>query len=215
MPLTSPVTATLGFVGSLFGLDYDDQLRALDTLVGKVGREVGPAAEKLAEALGEIDKMLTALDDQLVRYLELRFEPAEPARADVRTLLELEAGQAMVRIEEARGHCSRIELIYDVHLKRWIQDTLDPTGADALARIFTAMHDADLSVIGSAQRLNEFLMEHAEGTLDCLLAGDFGGANDLVRGARAHALDFRRVLFRELAALRHYEGAFVRAARAI
>lgn len=213
MPIRNPITATLGAVGSLFGLGYDQQIRALDDLAAALGRDAAPAAAKLGEALGEIDRMLTALDAELVRYLELRFDDGPVPRADLRTLLELEAGQARVRIETARGHCSRIETIYEVHLKRWFHDLLDSDGAAALARIFEAMHDADMSVIWAAEQIDAFLMQHAEGTLDLLRDGDVLGANLLVNDARDQALPFRRDLFAELATLRRYEGIFHRAAQ--
>ncbi len=211
----SLLRATLDITGSIFRLDYSGTVDALDQLLSALGPEVHPAAEKLGEALTEIDKMLSALDAELVRFLVLDFRPPEIPRDDLKTLIELSAGQAMVNIEEARGHCSRIEVIYDVHLKRWLPNMISSQDSAALEDMFKSMHDADMSVIHSADQVNEFLTQNAEAVLQLLAADQFADANALVVEARDNTLASRRALFQGMAVLRRYESAFIRAAQAI
>lgn len=211
----SLLRATLDLGGSLFALDYRETSDALDRLLSSLGPQVDPAAEKLASALSEIDRMLSALDAQLVRFLVLDFTDGPIPREDMRTLVELSAGQAAVRIEEARGHCSRIELIYEVHLKRWLSEVIAPEHSRALERMFHAMHDADLGLIAASEKVNVFLSENAEDVLERVSAGNLIAANDLIFDARRQSLPTRRLMFREMAVLRRYESAFVRASKAI
>jgi hypothetical protein len=66
---------------------------------------------KLAEVLDELARMVSALDEEIMHYLSLSFndETVVPGRT---VLLGLEAGQSMVRMGEACGHCYKIANVY-------------------------------------------------------------------------------------------------------
>ena len=205
--------ATLNLTTSFFGLRQAPVEQAFDALLSAMGVNAEPAAEKLGEALGEIEKMLTALDAELVRFLILDFSAPDVEREDMRTLIELSAGQAEVNIETARGHCSRIKLIYDMHLEGWLTKRLGGTEQQAIARIFNDLQGADDSIIFAASQVNEFLAENAEAVLEHLAAGMPMNAQSLIAEARQHTLPTRRQLFANMAILRRYEAAFQRAAK--
>ena len=79
-------------------------LNLIQQVRGKLMRQNEPAAEKLAEVLDELAKMVSALDEEIVRYLSLSFND-ETVVAGRTVLLGMEAGQSMVRMGEAHGHC--------------------------------------------------------------------------------------------------------------
>ncbi|MEM9320794.1 MAG: hypothetical protein AAGA70_17590 [Pseudomonadota bacterium] len=204
----------LSLTTSFLGLNAADQ--AFGELLSALGANAEPAAEKLAEALAEIDKMLSALDAELVRFLIIDPQGLDIAREDMQTLIELSAGKALVNIETARGHCSRIKLIYQAHLDGWISKNLqNPNSQAAIQRIFEDMQGADDSIIFAAEQVNEFLQYNAEEVLRLISENNVIDVKALIAEARDHTLPVRRELFGNMATLRRYEAAFRRAARVI
>lgn len=115
-----------------FGVNLDLMKKVSEQLTP----QTKPAADKLAEVLDELAKMVGALDDEIVRYLSLYFDSEETIIRGRSVLLGLEVGHSMIRMNEARGHCHRIGNIYEKHLKRWFHAVLDSNEASQLEWLF-------------------------------------------------------------------------------
>ena len=206
--------ATLNLTTSFFGLNPGGAAeQVFEGLLSALGKNPEPAAERLAEALGEVEKMLTALDAELVRFLVLDFSSPDVAREDLKALVELSAGQARVNIEKARGHCSMIKLIYETHLEGWLSNALNSSDQNMIRPIFDNMQGADDVIIYAAEQVDRFLSENAEEVLSLLAQNRHLDAQMLIAEARDDTLPTRRELFANMAILRRYEAAFRRAAK--
>ena len=181
---------------------------------GKLLRQNEPAAEKLAEVLDELAKMVSALDEEIVRYLSLSFND-ETVVAGRTVLLGMEAGQSMVRMGEARGHCYKINTIYDKYLKRWFHDALDQKEAQQLDFLFDTLNMADSAMLNAMESVTHWLSEEARQTLDQVDFNDLIGANQRIRNARADVRDARIQLTEALSSLRSMQAEFIAAAKII
>src|SRR5271157_683075 len=101
-------------------VDISEKLGLIDALKTKLIRQPDPAAAKLQAVLDEISKIYLAFEQELVRYLSLTLDPDElPHEKNV--LIDLEGGNIVARMGEARGHCSKIYNIYKRYLSPWFQ----------------------------------------------------------------------------------------------
>jgi transposase len=92
----------------------------ISRLKGKLLRQPDGAARKMAEVLGELSKIFVFVEGEIVRFLSVYVLPDRGNIIDCRsTLLAVEGGLVAVQSDEARGHCHKIENIYNKHPQRW------------------------------------------------------------------------------------------------
>lgn len=191
-----------------------NELKLIQQVRGKLMRQNEPAAEKLAEVLDELAKMVSTLDDEIVRYLSLHFN-GENVVAGRSVLLGMEAGQSMVRMGEARGHCHKIGNIYDKYLKRWFHDVLDKSEAQQLHFLFDTLNTADSAVLDAMESVTRWLSEEAQQTLDLVDFNDLPGVNQRIRDARLQLRDARVQLTEAMSSLRSMQAEFIAVAKTI
>ncbi|HMQ34483.1 MAG TPA: hypothetical protein PKD53_27350 [Chloroflexaceae bacterium] len=199
-------------LSSIINLARD--LNLIEQVRWKLVRQNEPAAAKLAEVLDELAKMVGALDAEIVRYLSLSFNP-ETVVAGRAVLLGLEAGQSMVRMGEARGHCHKIANIYEKYLKRWFHDVLDPGEAQQIDWLFGNLSTADSMMLGAMDGVTRWLRDEAQQTLDMVDLDNFSGANQRIRDARMLVRDARVQLTEAMGSLRAMQAEFIAVARAV
>ncbi|MEN8229961.1 MAG: hypothetical protein ABFS38_17505 [Bacteroidota bacterium] len=86
-----------------------------------------PAADKLIIVLEEISKIYVSLDNELTSFLALSLDSNmtyDQVNEIEEDLLNIEGGELIVRVSEARGHCSKINNIYNMHLQGWFGSSL-------------------------------------------------------------------------------------------
>jgi hypothetical protein len=184
----------------------------LDAVRFKLVQQKDPAAEKLADVLDELAKMVGAPDDEIVRYLGLYFGSDDSIIQGRIALLGMEVGQSYVRVNEARGHCHKIKNIYDKYLKRWFKDVLDPGEQQQLEWLFTNLSTADSVMIGAMERLTEWLTAESRQSLDDVGARNLNGANQRIAQARLDVRPAREALTCAMAQLRGLQADFIAAA---
>ena len=189
-------------------------LNLIQQVRGKLMRQNEPAAEKLAEVLDELARMVSALDEEIVRYLSLYFND-ETFVAGRTVLLGMEAGQSMVRMGEARGHCHKIGHIYDKYLKRWFHDVLDKNEAQQLDFLFDTLNTADSAMLYAMESVTRWLRDEAQQTLDQVDFNDLPGANQRIRDARLQVRDARVQLTEAMSSLRSMQAEFIAVAKTI
>ncbi len=189
-------------------------LNLIQQVRGKLMRQNEPAAEKLAEVLDELAKMVSALDEEIVRYLSLSFND-DTVVAGRTVLLGMEAGQSMVRMGEARGNCHKIGNIYDKYLKRWFHDVLDKNEAQQLDFLFDTLNTADSAMLYAMDSVTRWLRDEAQQTLDQVDFNDLLGANQRIRDARLQVRDARVKLTEAMSSLRAMQAEFIAVAKTI
>ena len=189
-------------------------LNLIQNVRQKLVRQNEPAAAKLAEVLDELAKMVGALDEEIVRYLSLSLND-ENVIAGRTMLLGLEAGQSMLRMGEARGHCYKIANIYDKYLKRWFHDVLDPGEAQQLDFLFDTLHTADSVMLYAMESVTRWLRDEAQQTLDAVDVDDLFGANQRIRDARREVRDARIQLTEAMSSLRGMQAEFIAVSKVV
>ena len=178
----------------------------------KLVQQKDPAAEKLADVLGELAKMVGALDDEIVRYLGLYFGSDESVIQGRIVLLGTEVGQSYLRVNEARGHCHKIKNIYDKYLKRWFAEVLNKSEQDQFETLFDHLTNADSIMIGAMEQLSGWLQAESEAVLDLIELGDLSGANQRIAQARKTVRPHREGLIKAMVQLRGLQADFIAAA---
>jgi hypothetical protein len=196
-------------LGALWTLQ--EELDLINTLKEKLTRQPDPALDHLVTVLDEIVKIYEALDSEVTRYLSVMVDPSDPKelRRERKALLSLEGGKLFGRMAEARGHCSKITLIYQRHLKRWLADALSPREAELMARLFDDLGDSDTIMVDSIDEVGGWLVQNAEETLNLIDAGEYEAANQRVRAARREVSPSRLRMAKAIYDLRSRQADFI------
>jgi hypothetical protein len=142
------------------------------------------AAEKLAEVLGELEKNYRAIDEELKRLADLSFNPTDTDEQARRKLDDLEPIQVSIRMEEARGHCSKIKNIYETYLKAKLRGLLlEEDARTRVENLFREMTDSDGQMMRVIQEMCNAFTGYIEQLKPLVVAREFGEANKLVRQA--------------------------------
>jgi hypothetical protein len=187
-----------------------DKLGIISTVKDKLLQHPDPAADKLVVVLEEVSKVFQALDSELSRYLSIAFDD-DPVRHmhERESLLKLEGGQIKSRVDEARGHCDKIENIYSRYLERWFACAVSPGEAKQLEELFGLLGTWDGGIIDILGEHSKWLTAEASAVLDLVDAGSYVEANTRIRAARKALLPSRRRLSDSMSELRKLQNEFI------
>lgn len=172
----------------------------------------------LAEVLDEIKKTFLLFENVLQDYLSIWFDPettdAKTMSENRRKLIALEGGMIRVELAEARGHCSKIPLIYEKYLKRWFKRALEKipgisSNEQELENLFTLLEGSDWDIIKDIGELANFLEERSSEILADLgsnIPDRLSIANSKIETDRTLLRDKRRELtqaLEEILGLKH------------
>jgi hypothetical protein len=181
-----------------------------NNLKGKLLHQPDEAAVKLAEVFDEVTKIFLFIDAETVSYLRLYVMPDRSNVVECRgVLLAMEGGQLMVKGEEARGHCHKIENIYKKHLKRWFHEILDPNEEYQVHILFDNLSNMDDIMVQGLKSLCGWLQNEANETLNLIENERFDDANARIKSARAALLQPRRDISEALRQLRALQTDFI------
>jgi hypothetical protein len=192
-------------------VDLAEQFGVLQAIKGKLIRQPDPAADKLVVVLEEISKIYGAIEAELVKYLSLSFAAGEDPREERTVLLTLEGGQVSARINEARGHCHKIENIYLRFLDPWFGRVLSPAEQEMTRELFRRFGQSDWMMVDDLQKVGAWLANEATETLNLVDAGALDDANKRVRAARKELLPVRQALGKAMGDLRQLQAEFIQA----
>ena len=198
-------------------IDLADRFGAIDAVRDALLKQPNLAAAKLAEVLDELAKTVTALDDELVRYLSLYFHTEESIAHGRGVLLGMEVGQSAIRINEARGHCHKIKNIYDKYLNTWFDNVFQPNSPENVALIdaFGSLTTADDYIVEAMMEASNWLKVQAEKTLDAVDTKNLIGANTFIQQARREVKPARERLTETMSKLRAMQADFIYASGSV
>ena len=187
------------------------ELGVLDSIKNKLIKKPDLAATHLATVLEELLKSLLLFESEVVRFLSLSFDSPSALAADRALLHSLESQSLSARINEARGHCQKINNIYRMYLNPWFQRVvgLKKNEREALARLFHSLSQSDGLMVDTLDAAANWLSSEAAVVLDLLGKNRFNEANKRIAQARLHILPVRRVAALTMQSLRKLEARFV------
>jgi hypothetical protein len=178
------------------------------------------ANQKLAEVLDELTKTVGALEAEMVRYLNLEFQPGVSITPGRGVLLEMEGGQSMIRINETRGHCHKIKSIYDTYLNPWFDRVFKEKNSernelDTMFGGVGGLNDSDDYIIEAMKEVSAWLKAQATQILGILDAGNLSDANDKLKQARLAAKPAREKLVETMSKLRGFQADLIKQLRTL
>jgi len=196
-------------------IDLAEQFGVLQAVKNKLIRQPDPAADKLVVVLEEVSKIYGAIEAELVKYLSLSFAVGDDFGDERTVLLALEGGQVSARINEARGHCHKIENIYVRYLDPWFGRVLSSAEQTMTRDLFSRFGRSDWMMVDDLQKVGEWLSKEASETLNLVDAGSLDDANKRVRTARKDLLPVRQALGKAMGDLRQLQAEFIQASGTI
>jgi hypothetical protein len=195
-------------------VDVSDKLGLIQAVKSKLISQPDPAAAKLLAVLSEILKIYLAFEEELTRYLALTLEPDELAE-DKATLLELEGGKIVVRMNAARGHCGRIYNIFTRYLSPWFKRVLLPEEVFMMNTLFTQMSLTDSMMLEAIDNISNWLTAESRATLDLVNQGKIREAQQRISEARRAVLPARREIATAMSRIYEIEADFIQASGAV
>jgi hypothetical protein len=177
-----------------------------------------PAADQLVIVLEEISKIYIALDKELARYLSLSLDTNMSAGDldEVRTiLLDIVGGSIQVKVSEARGHCTKIENIYESHLNGWFNKVLAYDEYQKISRLFLKLNEFDGIMVKAMEGAAEWVIEQADTTLDYIDNDKLDKANNVIKNSRQELSEYRLRMTKAMVQLRTLQSEFIQAARVV
>jgi len=192
------------------------QLGAFKYLKDKLIARPDEAAKAFSEVLEELSKTFKALDDEITNYLCMWFdnEDRKAIEEQRKTLIGLEGGNVRVNMAKARGHCSKIDSIYEKYMNTWLQD-IDSNKKNEIQTLFNRLSGADSLFITATEDLAIWIENQATQTLDYLGRQDFPGANQQISQARNQIVSTRRELARVTTELYQHNADFIKTTHAL
>lgn len=174
------------------------------------------ASVKLAEVLNELGKIMEFVEWQTVQYLQIIFLKDKSNFVESRSaLLSLESGYVTIKGYEARGHCHKIQNIYEKYLSRWFSKVLEANEALEFKYLFENMNVADNDMVEGIKEITQWLKNEAERILNLIDKDKLEEANECIKEARIYVQQARRSIVEALAQLKLLEASFIASAQTV
>lgn len=174
------------------------------------------ASIKLAEVLGELSHILEFVEKETVGYLEIYFIDDKSNFVQCRSaLLSLESGYVTIKGYEARGHCHKINNIYEKYLDRWFNKVLDSNEVQQIKLLFEKMNMADGDMIDGIKEITRWLKDESEAVLLLVDDDKLSEANEKIKSARLPIQQTRRNIVEALAELKLLQASFIVSAQTV
>lgn len=186
-----------------------DKLDIIQAVKAKLLRQPDVAADMLVVVLGELTKIFTACEAELLRYLSLTFDKDGNIAEERKALLTLEGGQIQARAWEAKGHCHKIWNIYQNYLDKWFHKVLSKDEAEEMRRLFEGLSYADSQMELAIHELTQWLTAEAQTVLDLVDIGKYNEANTQIKQARKEILPTRQSISKAMNDLLALQSEFI------
>jgi hypothetical protein len=183
-----------------------------DGVKGKLLGQPDEAAQKLALVFEEISKIFLFIDAATVNYLRLYIAPDRSNVVDCRSvLLGIEGGQLAIKGDETRGHCHKIQNIYNRFLQRWFNELLNNNEQAELSYLFHKLGNMDDYMVRGLKTVCDWLQNEAHDILNLIDDSRFDEANAKIKAARLQLLQPRREISEAVHGLRALQADFIEA----
>jgi hypothetical protein len=194
--------------------EVSEKLGVIEGLKAKLVKQPDPAAAKLLAVLEELSKTYSSFEVELARYLSLTLEPEE-LKTERGVLIELEGGKISARMAGARGHCSRINNIFQRYLSPWFQRVLKPDEIGQMNQVFFDLSHSDSVMLELIDRVSGWLAEEAFATDELMTLGKWKEAQQRLALARKEVLPLRREISQTMRKMYEIEAYFVQHSEAL
>jgi hypothetical protein len=187
------------------------QLGLIEAIKQKLVKQPDDASGKLVAVLEELQKSYIAFDGELVRFFAVTLDPGPELRNDMQTLYSLEGQLLWARLNSARGHCGKIENIYEKYLSPWFQRVteLDKSERDDLENLFKELSSVDAVWVRVLNDAAYWLGQRAEEALAAQERSDTKAALNIIAKARRDIAPTRRQLADAMSKMRQLEADFI------
>src|SRR5262245_1713243 len=149
--------------------ELDKGIGVIAKVVGKLKAQPDIAAQKLAQALGEVAKTLQVVENTASEYLSLGIDKGALATKS-KLLLEISSGSLATEVKRGRGHCHVIGNIYWTYLDKWFARVLKKTNDyDAIKTVFQRLGNADDDLFNDLEQLAAELEKEAGEVLELVV----------------------------------------------
>ncbi len=173
--------------------ELDKAIGIIASLTAKLKTQPDLAAQKLAQALGEVAKTLQAVDNVAAEYLSLGIDEGALAKSS-KALLAIEGGSLSTEVQRGLGHCHLIGEIHWRYLDKWFQRTFDSTEYAMISDVFRALESADGGLFDVLASVAKTLETEASAALDLVVKSDEAGAKTRVLSSLAALRPLRKTM---------------------
>jgi hypothetical protein len=144
---------------------------AIANVVGKLKAQPDVAAQKLAQALGEVAKTLQVVENTTSEFLSLGIDQGALA-TNSKLLLGIAGGSLTTEVQRGRGHCHVIDNIYRTYLDKWFARVLKKTNDyEPIKHVFEELGNADKNLFMDLEQVAAKLEKEAGDVLDLVVQG--------------------------------------------
>jgi hypothetical protein len=191
--------------------DIDENIEVIDKYKKKLLDDPDAAARNLADVIKELSLTCEALDSELTNYLGVWFieDDMHGIVENRRILIGLEGGKSRIRMAEARGHCSKIKVIYDRNLKRWFKRVFQGDEYQQMENLFDKLSYCDSWILKLTEELANWLEDRANHILDLVSQKKYLDANNEIESDRKEQLPQRLHLSKVMVSLYTLQAEFI------
>jgi len=188
--------------------DLDKAVGIVANLIGKLKAKPDLAAQKLAQAMGEIAKTLQVVDNAASQFLSLGIDDGALAK-NSKLLLDIDGGSLSTEVQRGRGHCEVIGTIYRKYLDRWFYQAFSNAEYLEVQDVFRKLDNADLDAFYNLAKVATTLQAEASAVLDSVVKGDEPDARARVLAALPVLRPLRKAISKTMQALYSMQSDFV------
>jgi hypothetical protein len=126
------------------------------------------AFEKLRDVIDEIMKFYLAMQKEISDFISMEFSNPNNNRDNMKVLFGVLSGSLKVRIRDAKGHCGRIERIYNAHLNKWLKKKLSIDQYNEIDVLFRELSVYDYDMLEAAKNLELDLQAKSVNMIDLM-----------------------------------------------
>lgn len=189
--------------------ELDKAVGMIAKVVGKLKTQPDIAAQKLAQALGEVAKTLQVVENTTSEFLSLGIDQGALATRS-KLLLEISGGSLTTEVERGRGHCHVIGNIYWAYLDKWFAKVLKKTNDyDSIKLVFEKLGNADTDLFNDLEQVAAKLEKEAGDVLELVIKGQEKKARSQVLSALTALQPLRKTMSKTMQALYTMQTDFI------
>lgn len=189
--------------------ELDKAVGIIAKVVGKLKAQPDIAAQKLAQALGEVAKTLQVVENTTSEFLSLGIDQGALSTRS-KLLLEISGGSLTTEVKRGRGHCHVIGNIYWTYLDKWFARVFKKTNEyESIKLVFQQLGNADDDLFHDLEQLADKLEKEAGDVLELVIKRQEKKARARVLSA-LHALQpMRKTMSKTMQTLYTMQSEFI------
>lgn len=188
--------------------ELDKAVGIIAKVVAKLKTQPDIAAQKVAQALGEVAKTLLVVENTTSEFLSLGIDDGALAKRS-KLLLEISGGSLTTEVKRGRGHCHVIGNIYSQYLDKWFARVLKKKDYESIKGVFEKLGDADDDLFYHLEQLAAKLEKEAGDVLELVIKGQEKEARSRVLSALTALQPLRKTMSKTMQTLYTMQTDFI------